>query len=153
MAAAIGLTLLAAGCGSRSNGPSTASKEQSKQESKMEVKELTSEGFKDKIMDYEANPQEWNFKGERPAIIDFYAVWCGPCKATAPILESLAKVYDGQVDIYKVDVDKQQELAALFGIRSIPSLLFIPKDGQPQMQVGAMSRPDLENAIKTVLLK
>lgn len=119
----------------------------------MEVKELTSEGFKDKIMDYEANPQEWNFKGERPAIIDFYAVWCGPCKATAPILESLAKVYDGQVDIYKVDVDKQQELAALFGIRSIPSLLFIPKDGQPQMQVGAMSRPDLENAIKTVLLK
>ena len=119
----------------------------------MKVNDLTLEEFKNSIMDYEANPKEWKYKGERPAIIDFYAGWCGPCKATAPILDSLATEYDGTVDFYKVDVDKQEELAAMFGIRSIPSLLFIPKDGQPQMQVGAMGRADLENAIKTILLK
>ena len=104
-------------------------------------------------MDYEANPNEWKFKGERPAVIDFYAVWCGPCKATAPILESLAKEYDGQVDFYKVDIDKQQELSTMFDIRSIPTLLFIPKEGKPQMQVGAMDHTQLENAIKSILQK
>lgn len=95
----------------------------------MNVTELTLDAFKNKIMDYEANPEEWKYKGERPAVIDFYAVWCGPCKATAPIVDSLAKEYDGKVDFYKVDVDKQQELAAMFGVRSIPSLLFIPLEG------------------------
>ncbi|MBE6263765.1 MAG: thioredoxin [Prevotella sp.] len=146
--------LFTVSCSTRKDSKKEISKSKIEKETKkMEVKDLTLEEFKNSIMDYEANPKEWKYKGERPAIIDFYAVWCGPCKATAPILDSLATEYDGIVDFYKVDVDKQEELAAMFGIRSIPSLLFIPKDGQPQMQVGAMGRADLENAIKTILLK
>jgi thioredoxin 1 len=154
MVAMLGLMLLTVSCGAKTGKAKAASVVQTKMEKKeMNVTELTLEGFKANIMDYESNPKEWNYKGERPAVIDFYAVWCGPCKATAPILESLAGEYAGKVDFYKVDVDKQQELAAMFGIRSIPSLLFIPKEGQPQMQVGAMMRPDLENAIKSIMVK
>ena len=120
---------------------------------KMNTTELTLSEFKNKVMDYEKNPQSWDFKGDKPAIIDFYATWCGPCKATAPILDSLAEAYQGKIDVYKVDVDKEQELASMFGIQSIPSLLFIPMKGEPKMQVGAMGRLDLENAIKNTLLK
>ncbi|MGN1215135.1 MAG: thioredoxin, partial [Candidatus Cryptobacteroides sp.] len=127
-------------------------KKTTKEEKKMFVKELTLEGFKKNIMDYEENPSVWKFKGKRPAIIDFYAVWCGPCKATAPVFEELAGKYDGKIDFYKVDVDKEQELAALFGIRSIPSLLFIPMEGKPQMHLGALSRTEMDNAIRNVLL-
>ncbi len=117
------------------------------------VKMLTLNEFKQKIMDYEANPDTWIYKGENPAIIDFYATWCGPCKMVAPIMESLAKQYDGKIDFYKIDVDKEQELASMFGIQSIPALLIIPKEGKPSMQVGAMSREQLENIIKSQLLK
>ena len=124
-----------------------------KETEKMNVKVLTQEEFKSKIMDYEANPTEWKFKGDKPAIIDFYATWCGPCKATAPVLEALAQDYNGKIDIYKVDVDQEQQLAAMFGIRSVPSLLFIPMDGKPTMQMGAMGRADFENIIKSELLK
>lgn len=152
IAAILGLTILPMSCRTKNEKKTTIEKEQkNKEDKKMNVKELTLESFKNNIMDYEANPTEWKFKGERPAVIDFYAVWCGPCKATAPILDSLAKEYDGKVDFYKVDVDKQQELSAMFGIRSIPSLLFIPKEGKPQMQVGAMDHTQLENAIKSIL--
>jgi thioredoxin len=105
------------------------------------------------VMDFEKDPDNWNYKGDKPAIIDFYATWCGPCKATAPILDSLAEEYKDKIIVYKVDVDKEQELASMFGIRSIPSLLFIPMQGDPKMQVGAMGRMDLENAIKNTLLK
>ena len=104
-------------------------------------------------MDFEKNPDKWSFKGDKPAIIDFYATWCGPCKATAPVLEEIAGEYSGKIDVYKVDVDKEAELAALFGIRSIPSLLFIPKTGEPTMNTGAMNKPQFEQAIKSVLLK
>lgn len=152
IAVMLGLTVLPTSCITKNEKKTTIEKEQkNKEDKKMNVKELTLESFKNNIMDYEANPTEWKFKGERPAVIDFYAVWCGPCKATAPILDSLAKEYDGKVDFYKVDVDKQQELSAMFGIRSIPSLLFIPKEGKPQMQVGAMDHTQLENAIKSIL--
>jgi thioredoxin len=152
IAVMLGLTVLPTSCRTKNEKKTTIEKEQkNKEDKKMNVKELTLESFKNNIMDYEANPTEWKFKGERPAVIDFYAVWCGPCKATAPILDSLAKEYDGKVDFYKVDVDKQQELSAMFGIRSIPSLLFIPKEGKPQMQVGAMDHTQLENAIKSIL--
>ncbi|MFA6729144.1 MAG: thioredoxin [Prevotella sp.] len=115
--------------------------------------EITSEMFKQKIMDYEVNPKEWKYKGDKPAVIDFYATWCGPCKMTAPILDSLAIEYAGRINFYKVDVDKQQELASAFGIQSIPTILFIPKNGKPRMSVGAMLRPQLEKAIKDILSK
>ncbi len=119
----------------------------------MKVLELTKEEFKKRVMDYESNPQEWKFEGDKPAIIDFYATWCGPCKQTAPVVEALAEEYNGKIDVYKVDVDQQQELAGLFGVQSIPTILFIPKDGQPQKVVGAMGKGQFEEVIKKVLIK
>ncbi|MCG2648299.1 thioredoxin [Alloprevotella tannerae] len=119
----------------------------------MSVQNLTMADFKKQIMDFEANPQEWKYLGDKPAIIDFYATWCGPCKATAPVLEKIAEKYDGRINVFKVDVDKEQELAALFGVRSIPSLLFIPMSEKPQMATGAMMQNDFERAIADILLK
>ena len=107
---------------------------------KMNVQELTAETFKQKVMNYDIHPNEWIFEGSRPAIIDFYATWCGPCKQTAPIVEN----------VYKVDVDQQQELAAFFGVQSIPTILFIPKEGTPQRVSGAMPRSGFDEAIKQV---
>lgn len=109
--------------------------------------------FLTKIADYESNPNEWKYLGDKPAIIDFYADWCGPCKAIAPVLEELAAEYDGEIYIYKVDTESEVELASLFGIRSIPSLLFIPMDGKPQMAQGAAPKPELKKAIDEILLK
>lgn len=131
----------------------TVVKEKVKGDKKMKVTEMTKEMFKDKVMDYENNPQEWNFKGDKPAIIDFYATWCGPCKMTAPNVEKIAEEYDGKIDVYKVDVDQQEELAAMFGIQSIPTILFIPKDGTPAKSVGAMGYGQLKDAVNQVLLK
>jgi len=111
---------------------------------------LTKETFLKKIFDYE-NKKEWEFQGDKPAIIDFYADWCGPCKMIAPIMEELAKEYEGKVDIYKIDTEDQQELAAAFGIRSIPSVLFIPLNDRPQMAVGALPKEGYIQAIKDVL--
>ena len=119
----------------------------------MSVQNLTIADFKKQIMDFEANPQEWKYLGDKPAIIDFYATWCGPCKATAPVLEKIAEKYDGRINVFRVDVDKEQELAALFGVRSIPSLLFIPMSEKPQMATGAMMQNDFERAIADILLK
>lgn len=119
----------------------------------MSTKHLTKADFLTKIADYETNPSEWKFLGDKPAIIDFYADWCGPCKMVAPILEELATEYDGKVDIYKVDTEAEQELAAAFGIRSIPSILFIPMSDKPQMAMGAMPKHSFVEAIQTVLLK
>lgn len=116
-----------------------------------EVKEMSLQMFQDKIMDYKKNPQKWVFKGDKPAIIDFYATWCGPCKQTAPIVEKMAKKYKGQIDVYKVDVDRQQQLSGMFGISSIPTLLFIPKEGMPQTVVGALDAVELEKAISEIL--
>ena len=113
---------------------------------------LTADKFKNDIFDY-STEKEWNYKGERPAIIDFYADWCGPCKMVAPILEELSDEYAGKVDIYKVDTEVEQELSAVFGIRSIPSLLFIPTDGQPMMQPGALPKNAFEQVIEEHLLK
>ena len=126
---------------------------QSKNDNKMKTIELTKADFLTKVMDYEANPQEWKYLGDKPAIIDFYASWCGPCKMVAPILEELAEEYDGQIYIYKVNTEKEQELAAMFGIRSIPSILFIPMGEQPQMTTGAMPKSSFKEAIDKVLLK
>lgn len=111
---------------------------------------LTKESFIEKVFDFE-NETEWKFKGTKPAIIDFYADWCGPCKMISPILEQLSKEYDGKVDIYKIDTEDQQELSAMFGIRSIPSLLFIPTSDKPQMAVGALPKDGFIKAIDEVL--
>ena len=115
------------------------------------MEHLTKEAFIEKVFDFEKN-QVWKFEGKLPCIIDFYADWCGPCKMVAPILEELSKEYEGKIDIYKVDTEDQQELAAAFGIRSIPSMLFCPAEGQPQMSQGALPKPSLIQAIDEVLL-
>ncbi|GAB4455926.1 MAG: hypothetical protein Fur0028_10820 [Bacteroidales bacterium] len=114
------------------------------------LKHLTTQEFKERVFNYEQN-QEWKFEGDKPCLIDFYADWCSPCKMVAPILEELAKEYDGKLDIYKIDTEAEQELAAVFGIRSIPSLLFVPKEGQPQMAMGALPKETFIKAIDEVL--
>ena len=113
---------------------------------------LTADKFKSDIFDY-TSQKEWDFQGERPAIIDFYADWCGPCKMVAPIMEELSEEYAGKVDIYKVDTEVEQELSAVFGIRSIPSILFIPKEGQPMMQPGALPKNVFQDVIDKELLQ
>lgn len=126
---------------------------QSKETKKMGTIHLTKAEFLAKVMNFEKNPTEWKYLGEKPCIIDFYANWCGPCKMIAPVLEDLAKEYDGQIYIYKVNTEEEQELAAAFGIRSIPSLLFCPMTGSPQMAQGAMPKDSFKKAIEDVLLK
>ncbi|MCF6170485.1 MAG: thioredoxin [Bacteroidales bacterium] len=116
------------------------------------MEHLTKETFLEKVFNYEKN-KEWTFEGELPCLIDFYADWCQPCKIVAPILEELSKEYQGKINIYKVNTEEQTELAAAFGIRSIPSLLFCPADGQPQMAMGALPKEQLVSAINDVLLK
>jgi len=111
---------------------------------------LTKETFMQKVFNYEAN-KEWKYEGDLPAIVDFYADWCGPCKMVAPILEEISKDYGDRMHVYKVNTDEQQELAAAFGIQSIPSLLFVPMDAQPQMAAGALPKPTLLKAMKEVL--
>jgi thioredoxin 1 len=114
------------------------------------MEHMTKQTFQEKVFDFEKS-KEWKFAGELPCIIDFYADWCGPCKMVAPVLEDLSKEYRGKVDIYKVDTEKEQELAAIFGIRSIPSILFVPADGKPQMAMGAMPKEGFVEAIEKVL--
>jgi len=117
---------------------------------KSEVIHLTDKSFKEKVFDFEKN-KEWNYLGDKPCLVDFYATWCGPCKRVAPILEQLQKEYGGAIQIYKVDTDKAPAVSAAFGIRSIPSLLFIPAKGKPQMAQGALGKDDFIKAIKEVL--
>ena len=114
------------------------------------IEHLTKETFLNKIFNYEKN-KEWKFEGEKPCIIDFYADWCGPCKVVAPVLEELSKDYDGKINVFKVDTEAEQELASVFGIRSIPSFLFVPAKGQPQMALGALPKETFVNAFKDVL--
>ncbi len=124
-----------------------------KKGNKMKTIELTKSDFLKKIVNYEKNPEEWIYLGDKPAIIDFYASWCGPCKMVAPILEELAAEYEGEIYVYKVNTEQEQELAALFNIRSIPSFLFIPMNDKPQMAMGAMPKSSFKEAIDGVLLK
>lgn len=112
----------------------------------MTTVKLTTEDFKIKVLDY-TTQEQWNYQGTLPAIIDFYADWCGPCKMVAPVLEELAKEYDGKLIIYKVDTEKEQELAAIFDIRSIPTFLFIPIEGKPMLQPGALSKAMFKKVI------
>jgi thioredoxin len=111
---------------------------------------LNAQTFKDKVFDFETN-KEWAYKGELPAIVDFYADWCGPCRALAPVLEELSGEYKGKVEIYKVNTEQSPELAALFGVRGIPALLFIPKTGEPAMSSGFMPKESLQQAMAELL--
>jgi thioredoxin 1 len=114
------------------------------------IEHLTKETFLKKVFNYEQN-KEWKFEGEKPCIIDFYADWCAPCRMVAPVLEELANDFDGKIDVYKVNTEEEQELASAFGIRSIPSFLFIPAEGQPQMAMGALPKDTFVKAFKDVL--
>jgi thioredoxin len=116
------------------------------------VVHLTAQDFKEKVFNYETG-KEWKYEGNLPAIIDFYADWCSPCKMVAPILEDLAREYSGKIMVYKVNTEDEQELASVFGIQSIPTLLFVPKSGQPQAAMGALPRQTFEKVIQDVLLK
>lgn len=117
---------------------------------KMEL--LTKQSFQDKVFNYEQN-KEWKFEGDLPCLIDFYADWCGPCKTLTPILEELSEEYKGKINIYKVNTEEEQDLAATFGIKSIPSLLFCPSEGQPQMAQGALPKDQLRKTFDELLLK
>ena len=117
----------------------------------MAIEHLTEQTFLEKVFDYKAN-KEWKFAGTLPCIIDFYADWCGPCKIVGPILEELATEYKDKINIYKINTEAEQELSGAFGIRSIPSILFVPLEGQPQMAVGALPKEAMKNTIHEVLL-
>jgi thioredoxin len=124
-----------------------------KNEKSVKTIHLTKAEFLKKVVDYENNPKEWKYLGDKPAIIDFYASWCGPCKILAPILEELASEYDGKIVIYKIDTEKERELAAAFGITSIPTLFFVPVGEAPQVAQGALPKSNLKEIIDNVLLK
>lgn len=147
------LILVAGGCNQKEKNThiQTLKGEIIKTKRNTEMEHLTKATFLEKVFNYEQN-KEWKYEGDLPCLIDFYADWCGPCKMVAPVLEELSKEYDGKIRIYKVDTEDQQELAAAFGIRSIPSLLFCPKEGQPQMAMGALPKPTLKKAIEEILL-
>lgn len=114
------------------------------------LEHLTKETFKEKVFNFELN-KEWKFEGTTPCMIDFYADWCGPCKMVAPVLEELQKEYGSNLVIYKVNTEDERELSAVFGVQSIPSLLFVPLEGQPQMTMGALPKSTFEQAIAEVL--
>ncbi|MDD3522580.1 MAG: thioredoxin [Bacteroidales bacterium] len=122
-------------------------------ENKTKIMELTKDEFIKRVYNYEANPNEWIFEGDKPSVVDFHATWCAPCKMLAPSLEELNQEYNGQINIYKVDVDKSPELAAIFGVRSVPTLLWIPMKGKPSITQGALPKSQLESIIKNTLLK
>lgn len=118
----------------------------------MATTHLTKDDFLKKVANYEENPTEWKFLGSKPCLIDFYANWCSPCKMVAPILEELSIEYADQIDIYKINTEEEQELAGVFGIRSIPSILFCPMGGSPQLAAGALPKATFKKAIEEVLL-
>ena len=144
----IAMTLMAAMTACTTN----AQTKTEKKDKTMKTIELNKQQFIEKVFDFESNPTTWKYEGSKPAIVDFYATWCRPCQMVAPILEELVEEYGDSIVIYKVDTDREREISAAFGIRSIPSLLFIPAEGKPQMVQGAMGKADFRNAIDKILL-
>ncbi len=148
------LATTAAGCTAQTQKSSSkaTNSNATSSESKTGTVAITKAEFLKKVVNYETTPDKWEFLGDKPVLVDFYASWCGPCKMIAPILEELAAEYRDQIVIYKVNTESEPELAAAFGIRSIPTLLFIPKDGDPQMSQGAMNKQQFQEAINKILL-
>lgn len=130
----------------------SATSTDAKQTKNANVMELTKAEFLKKVYNYETQ-KEWKYQGDKPCILDFYATWCGPCRMLSPHLDALAKEYKGKIYVYKINVDKERDLAAAFGASSIPLIIFVPMNGQPQANRGYLPKDDLENAINTVLLK
>lgn len=118
----------------------------------MKTIELTKDDFLKKVADYESNPDSWNYLGDKPAIVDFYAHWCGPCRMISPILEEFAAEYADDLYIYKVNTDDEEELSEAFNIQTIPTLLFLPMGKNPQISIGGMSKPELKRVIQSVLI-
>ena len=129
----------------------TANAQDKKEESK--VKHLTYKEFIKKVWDFEKDPNTFNYKGKLPAVIDFYADWCGPCRRVSPIMEKMAEEYEGRLLVYKINVDQERELATAFNVKSIPMVLFVPMEGQPMMQVGALPEEGYKKVIVEQLLK
>ena len=149
-------TLALPACGSgKGSGEGLSNVESAESSSKAKVKtiKLTKAEFLKRVVNYEDNPNEWKYLGDKPAIVDFYADWCGPCKTLAPILEQLAAEYEGEIYIYKVDTEAERELASAFAIRSIPTMVFIPMGEDPQVAQGALPRNVIKEAIEKTLLK
>lgn len=147
----VGLALVACSCGSGSSN-SDATDNKKEEVTTEKVQYLTTADFIAKVYDYKTN-KDWVFKGDKPVVIDFYATWCKPCQKVAPIMEELATEYEGRVVFYKVDTDKEQELAATFNIQSIPSMLFIPMEGKPTMSTGAFPKEEYVKIIESVIFK
>jgi len=139
------------GNGKTTGDINNSNKQVERKGNKISTIEMNKAMFLEKIVNYEKNPNDWKYLGDKPAIIDFYATWCGPCRAMSPRLEQVAEEYGGKIVVYKVDVDKEQELAGKFGIQSIPSLLFIPMNEKPQMAMGAIGLEDLKREVAEVL--
>ena len=149
VAMSMSLAVLACNSGQGSDNAQTTTE----QTATVKAVHITKAEFLAKVMNYEKNPQEWIYLGDKPCLIDFYASWCGPCKRLAPVLDELAQEYDGEIYIYKVNTEQERELAAVFGIRSIPTLLFCPMGENPQVAQGALPKEQLKEAIDKVLLK
>ena len=149
--------LLTFSCGNAKNTPDTKVTRETGQPvadvSNAKPVQMSKALFDTNVFDFEKNPDNWIYKGTRPCVIDFYADWCRPCKQVAPLMEGFAASYQGKVDIYKVNVDQERELAELFGIRSIPTVMFCPMEGKPQMSQGALTKENYEQIINEFLLK
>lgn len=152
-ALALAAVMLTACAGEQARAEAQKGKEGKAATAATPIKAIDAKYMREHIFDYNANPTKFVFKGKRPAILDFYADWCGPCRQLSPRLVELAKKYEGQVDVYKIDIDDEAELARVFGVRSIPMLLFIPMEGTPIQTMGALSSAELEKAIAEILPK
>jgi thioredoxin len=156
LAVVFAITSTLIGCSNKGEKSSnTTETNNNKTEENMSKKtiNLTRAEFLEKVANFEETPDKWVYLGDKPAIIDFYADWCGPCKMIAPILEELAAEYEGQIYIYKIDTEAEQQLAGEFGIRSIPTILFVPMGEEPQMAQGALPKDTFKKVIEEVLLK